>query len=86
MQQEEIKTLQRSYNIISHEKDRQQQKIQAIITSKDELEHELQNKDMEIECHNQKHEINTHKIKSKSRISQTWKMSMCPTKRNTDKK
>ena len=63
MQQEEIKTLQRSYNIISHEKDRQQQKIQAIITSKDELEHELQNKDMEIECHNQQHEINTHKIK-----------------------
>ena len=49
--------------MINHEKDRQQQKIQAIITSKDELEHMLQNKDMEIECHNQKHEINTHKIK-----------------------
>ena len=62
-QQEEIKTLQKSYNIINYEKERQQQKIQAIIISKDELEHELQNKDMEIECHNQQHEINTHKIK-----------------------
>ena len=63
MQQDEIKILQREYNIINHEKDRQQQKIQAIITSKDELENMLQNKDMEIECHIQKHDINTHKIK-----------------------
>ena len=63
MQQHEIKILQREYNIINNEKDRQQQKMQAIITSRDELENMLQNKDMEIECHIQKHEINTHKIK-----------------------
>ena len=63
MQQDEINILQREYNIINQEKERQQHKIQAIITSKDELENMLQNKDMEIECHIQKHEINTHKIK-----------------------
>ena len=62
MQQEEIKMLQREYNIIKQEKERQQHKVQEIITSKDELENMLQNKDMEIECHIQKHEINTHKI------------------------
>ena len=37
--------------------------MQAIITSKDELKNMLQNKGMEIECHIQKHEINTQKIK-----------------------
>ena len=48
MQQEEITMFQREYNILKQEKEREQHKVQEIITSKDELENMLQNKDMEI--------------------------------------